>query len=157
MWCVVYRGGSGREKLLLLGGLTTTAGVVTLPTDRVILADWQTLTDALLAPQSLGWFGVVEQLKTVDRSGGWGSPPTIPCGRRLTPGMSPGGYGGCTVSHLRFIQRTATWRGLGYEVQVAKEASDGLCRLPGTGTAPVVPTMQCLRVIVVSDPAADEL
>lgn len=52
-------------------GITTTAGVRSLLSSRVVIANWVTLEDAILPPTASGWFGPQDRLRTVDRSEGW--------------------------------------------------------------------------------------
>lgn len=49
----------------------TNAGVGSVSTQRVVIRNWETLEDPLFAPISSGWFGVVDRLRTTDRSEGW--------------------------------------------------------------------------------------
>jgi len=51
--------------------VSTASGKVSELVQRVVLDNWNELEDAVQAPVSAGWFGVVDRMKTVDRSGGW--------------------------------------------------------------------------------------
>lgn len=50
---------------------TTVRGHVTKLAQRVVIDNWNELEDPLPPPQALGWLGVVDRMKTVDRSSGW--------------------------------------------------------------------------------------
>jgi|GEM_PF-129147 len=55
----------------LVAVVRTKAGDVYEESVRVVIENWIELDDAVLSPQSAGWFGTVERMKTKERTAGW--------------------------------------------------------------------------------------
>ena len=51
--------------------VVTAAGIESTVSQRVVFDNWSELEDELLPPVASGWFGTVERLKAVAKSGGW--------------------------------------------------------------------------------------
>jgi hypothetical protein len=162
--------------------LTTTAGVTTSFTERVIFANWQTMTDALLPPQELGWFGIENRLKTVDRSQDWEFTTTDPMrffgdGDRMRPQSQAPEYLTWRMDRLQRFTLTCysrdselgqkiniaispngeVWQSVDYIVQVADKTADGLLKLQLTGDVTVASAIQYIRISVTNDPATSDL
>ncbi|HHV43081.1 MAG TPA: hypothetical protein GXX57_00230 [Firmicutes bacterium] len=55
----------------LVIAVETRGGVRSEMTQRVVVNNWEILEDQILPPQTLGWFGTMDQLKTVRSPRGW--------------------------------------------------------------------------------------
>ncbi|HHT27895.1 MAG TPA: hypothetical protein GXZ82_11695 [Firmicutes bacterium] len=189
---VIYSGDAVPEKIRLetarfpdgaydlVVDLAVTTGITASFTERVVFANWQTLSDALLPPQTLGWFGPDDRLKTVDRSDGWEFTTDNPGqffgdGDRMRPRSAAAEYLAWQLQNLRYFTLTfyarhselerlvtvavssdgATWQDVAYEVQVAEQAPDGRRKLLVTGSVPDSSSMRYLRVTVAGDPTND--
>src|SRR5690606_37684058 len=49
----------------------TSEGIQHQVTERIVIKNWEILEDHILPPEKLGWFGVRDALKAVDKSDGW--------------------------------------------------------------------------------------
>ena len=166
----------------LVARVAASDGAVYEASVRVVIDNWETLEDEVLPPQTAGWFGTLDRMKTAFRSAGWafaGGQPERWFGdasriHRVGPSEE------VLVWHLAGLQNfaftlyaldpsavreslsievsgdQAEWTGVPYTLEVIERSDDGLLKLKASGTAPREPAPAYIAFRVRGDAAAPE-